>query len=97
MKSDKALAVDVKIQGDKVLPVKLNMEGDKGLLVEIKLPQDALVYIAIVIVAILLVAIITCFAAIGAARSAKAACQSVEAIKKAQQQSRSDLHTTNKD
>ncbi len=97
VKSDKALSVDVNIQGDKGLPVRLDMEGDTGLLVEVKLPQNALVFIAIAAAAILLIAIVTCFAAIGAARSAKAACQSADTIKKLQQQSKSDLHATKKD
>ena len=97
VKGDKALPVDVKIQGDKVLPVKLDMEGGKGLLVEVKLPQVALVYIAVFAATILIISVVTCFAAVGAARSAKAACQSADAIKKAQEQSKSDLHDTNKD
>ena len=97
LKTDKALPVDVNIQGDKVLSVRLDMEGGKGLLVEVKLPRAALVFMAIGAAAILLISIVTCFAAIGAARSAKAACQSADAIKKVQQQSKSDLHTTNED
>ncbi len=97
LKTDKALPVDVNIQGDKRLSVRLDMEGGKGLLVEVKLPRAALVFMVIGAAAILLISIVTCFAAIGAARSAKAACQSADAIKKAQQQSKSDLHTTNED
>jgi len=97
VKTDKALPVDVNIQGGKRLSVRLDMEGGKGLLVEVKLPRAALVFMAIGAAAILLIAIITCFAAIGAARSAKAAYQSADAIKKVQQQSKSDLHTTNED
>ena len=97
LKTDKALPVDVNIRGDKRLSVRLDMEGGKGLLVEVKLPRAALVFMVIGAAAILLIAIITCFAAIGAARSAKAAYQSADAIKKAQQQSKSDLHATNED
>jgi len=97
VKGDKALPVDVNIKGDKVLPVKLDTEGGEGLLVEVKLPQVALIYIAIFAATILIIAIVTCFTAVGAARSAKAACQSADAIKKAQEQSKSDLHDTNKD
>jgi len=97
VKGDKALSVDVNIQGDKRLPVRLDMEGDTGLLVEVKLPQNALVFMAIAAASILFIAIVTCFAAIGAARSAKAARQSADIIKKLQQQSKSDLHATKKD
>jgi len=39
----------------------------------------------------LFIAIFTCFTAIGAVRSAKAACQSADAIKKILQQSKTDL------
>ena len=97
VKTDKALPVDVNTPGDKRLSVRLDMEGGKGLLVEVKLPRAALVFMAIGAAAILLISIVTCFAAIGAARSAKAACQSADAIRKVQQQSKSDLHATKKD
>ncbi|MBA7669878.1 hypothetical protein ES703_78016 [subsurface metagenome] len=97
MRGGEPLRVDVNIPGDKGLPVRLDMEGGKGLLVEVKLPRAALVFMAVGAAAILLISIVTCFAAIGAARSAKAAYQSADAIKKVQQQSKSDLHTTNED
>jgi hypothetical protein len=88
MQGDESLRVEVNIQSDKEFPVKLDMEGDKGLLVEIKVPQVALVFIAIAVGTILLIAIVTCFVAIGAARSARAACRSSDTIKKIQQQSK---------
>ncbi len=81
----------VELKGAKALPVNLGMQGDERLPVEIKLPQVALVFIAVAAGAILFIAIFTCFAVIGAARSAKAACKSADAIKKILQQSRSDL------
>ncbi len=101
-KDDKALPVKVDIQGDKALPVKLDMSGGRALPVEVRVPQLALVFITIAALAILFIAVVTCFAAIAAARSAriarddaKAAYRSADVIKASQQQREAELHASN--
>jgi len=93
----KAKPVKVEVQSDKALPVDVNIGGDRGLLVEVKLPWVALIFMSIFGVTILFIAIVSCFAAIAAARSARVAYQSADAIRKLQQQSESNLHAAKKD
>jgi hypothetical protein len=86
---DKPLKVEIK--SETALPVALDIKEGEVMPVEIKLPQVDLIYIAIAAGAILLITIFTCLTAISAARSARAACKSADAIKKILQQSKSDL------
>jgi hypothetical protein len=72
----------------------LDIREDQSFPVEIKLSQRALVFISIAGGAIFLIAVVSCFAAVAAARSAKAVSQSVDAIKKAQQRREAGLSSS---
>lgn len=83
--NDRGVPVRIDIKDGRLLPVGVNVQGDKGLPVEVKLPRITLIFIGIAVLAIVIIAVVTCFAAIGAARSAKAACHSADAISKSRQ------------
>ena len=78
------LPVRIDTKRGEALPVNLNTQADEGLPVEIKLPLIVLVSGAITGLAVLVIAIVICIATISTARSTKAACNSIEAIRKSQ-------------
>jgi len=78
--------VKVEVKSDKVLPVKLELQDQKAFPVKMELSQVAFVFIATFGAVILIIVVVTCIAVIRTACSVKAVSQSVDAIKKVQQQ-----------
>jgi hypothetical protein len=82
LQGETSLPVRLEMQPSGGLSVKLDMEGQAGLPVEVKLPEKVLLFAGIGAAAIVVIALAACFAAIEAARSARAACRMVNESRK---------------